>query len=305
MKTRLIYLVLLIVCFSCETNNKPLSDVQKEKIKAEVKEAVNTFLKNMEAVNTDMIMGSCLDSPDFVFTYNGNTFGYKQLADMAKSVFGTLKNQKITVTDEKYAVLDNSTVMVTVINKCMINYKDGHSFLQDPWISQFLFKKTGDKWKVISETESGVEKNIPGESSKELNQVELLKQLIGSWKSDAFQDSIWSGELKSFGNGLVGSSMTTLKGKVVREGHGFIGYDKKNDKLVDCNISNAGQDISMYSMWFTAPTKFTEILFEDRSNPDKASFISKCEFKSPDLLTETDIMNDKTIATYTFHREKK
>ena len=305
MKTRLIFLVLLVVCFSCATNNKPVSDAQKEKIKAEVKEVVSSVLKDAEGVNPDMIIGSCLDSPDFVLTYSGNYFSYKQCADMIKSVCGTLKNQKITVTDEKYAVLDNSTVMVTVINKCMINYKDGHSVLQDPWISQFTFKKTDNKWKIISEAESGVEKNVPGESSKELNQVELLKQLIGSWKSDAFQDTIWTGECKSFGNGLACSSKTTLKGKIVREGWGFIGHDKINDKLIDCGISTTGKDISMYSMWFTSPNKFTEILFEDRSNPDKASLISKYEFKSPDLYTETDIMNDKTIATYTFHREKK
>src|SRR5664280_909604 len=86
-----------------------------------------------------------------------------------------------------------------------------------------------------------------------LNQVELLKQLIGTWKSDAYQDTIWTGECKSFGNGLVISSKITLKGKIVREGHGFIGYDKKNDKLIDCGIFTTGQDITMYSMWFTSP----------------------------------------------------
>ncbi len=48
MKTRLIFLVLLIVCFSCGTNNKPVSDAQKEKIKGEVKEVVNTFFKGVK-----------------------------------------------------------------------------------------------------------------------------------------------------------------------------------------------------------------------------------------------------------------
>jgi hypothetical protein len=38
MKTRLVFLVLLIVCISCGTNNKPVSDAQKEKTKGEVKE---------------------------------------------------------------------------------------------------------------------------------------------------------------------------------------------------------------------------------------------------------------------------
>ena len=67
MKTRLIFLVLLIVCFSCGTNNKPVSDAQKEKIKGEVKEVVNTIFKGCEEANFDMATEPCLDSPDFVY----------------------------------------------------------------------------------------------------------------------------------------------------------------------------------------------------------------------------------------------
>jgi hypothetical protein len=54
MKTRLVFLAMLIFCFSCGTNNKPLSDAQKEKIKGEVKVEVNTFFKGCEEVNFDM-----------------------------------------------------------------------------------------------------------------------------------------------------------------------------------------------------------------------------------------------------------
>ena len=96
MKTRLIILLLLIVSFSCGTNNKPVSDAQKEKIKGEVKEVVNTYLKGAEEVNTDMLMSIYLDSPEFILTYSGNSFSYKSCIDLIKPVFGTLKNQKIT-----------------------------------------------------------------------------------------------------------------------------------------------------------------------------------------------------------------
>ena len=137
-----------------------------------------------------------------------------------------------------------------------------------------------------------------------LNQVELLKQLIGNWKSDAFQDTIWTGECKSFGNGLECSTKTMVKDKVVREGKGFIGYDKKNDKLIECDIIKTTSEITLYSMWFTSPNKFNEILLEDVSNPEKASFIEKYEFKSSDLFTETDLRNNKTVGTYTMHRVK-
>ena len=60
MKTKLIFLVMLIVSVSCGTNNKPLSDAQKEKIKGEIKEVRDTFFKACEDVNFDMALGTFL-----------------------------------------------------------------------------------------------------------------------------------------------------------------------------------------------------------------------------------------------------
>jgi len=51
MKTKLIFLLLLILSISCSTKNKLVSDVQKEKIKGEIKEVVNTFIKGCEEAN--------------------------------------------------------------------------------------------------------------------------------------------------------------------------------------------------------------------------------------------------------------
>ena len=137
-----------------------------------------------------------------------------------------------------------------------------------------------------------------------LNQVELMKQLLGSWKSEAFQDTIVTGEMKSFGNGLEWYSKTEVKGKIVREGKSLIGYDKKNDKLIECYLSNGSPDIILYSMWFTSANKFEEILLKDVSNTEN-TLIMKSEFKSPDLFIENDFVNNKLINTYTIHRVRK
>ena len=110
MKTRLIFLVLLIASFSCGTNNKPVSDAQKEKIKGEIKEVVNTFYKGCEEVNMDMVLGTCLNSPEFAYINNGYVFSYKECMDIFKPVFESMLNQKITIVDEKFTFPDNSTV---------------------------------------------------------------------------------------------------------------------------------------------------------------------------------------------------
>ena len=131
MKTRLIFLVMLIACISCGTNNKPVSDAQKEKIKGEIKEVVNTFIKGIEEANADMVMESFLDSPDFVDITNGRTFSYKELMAM-KPNFDAIINQKCTIVNEKYTFLDKLTVLYTAETKWSTNYKDGHSSITDP-----------------------------------------------------------------------------------------------------------------------------------------------------------------------------
>jgi hypothetical protein len=165
MKTKLIFLLLLIVSISCNTNNRPVSDAQKEKIKGEVKEVVNTFIKGCEEANADMVMESFLDSPDFVDITNGMTFGYKELVAM-KPNFDAILNQKCTIVNEKYAFLDKLTVLYTAETRWSTNYKDGHSSITDPQAFLIIFKKIDNRWKVIYLVDSNVEKSVPSERMK-------------------------------------------------------------------------------------------------------------------------------------------
>lgn len=161
MKTRHVFLVMLIFCFSCGTNNKPLSDAQKEKIIGEVKEQVSIFFKGCEEVNLDMCMKPMHDSPDFLYINNGYSFSYKECMDVFRPVFDTFLNQKITIQDEKYSFPDNSTVLYSNHCTSLTNYKDGHAVLQDPTVMLFIFKKIDDTWKVIYGVESHIDKTVP------------------------------------------------------------------------------------------------------------------------------------------------
>jgi hypothetical protein len=305
MKTRLIILVLLIVCFSCGTNNKPVSDAQKEKIKGEVKEVVNTIFKGCEEANFDMAIAPWLDSPDLVFIYNGVTLGYKETVDAMNPLFGTLLNQKVTIVDEKYAFLDKSTVIYTTNCKFLENYKDGHAILSDPMAMQFTLKKINNEWKVIYGVESSVRQNAKNtETSKELNQVELMKQMIGSWQGDIAKDTTFFAECKSYGTtGLEWTYKNVTKGKIVKEGKQFWGYDKKVDKLIFSSMDKGG-DIGMYASWFLSKNKYIYLPYSDISNPETASFKIEGEIKSPDIVVETMIVNNKPVRTDTYTRVK-
>ena len=303
MKTRFIFLVLLIVCFSCGTNNKPVSDAQKEKIKGEVKEVVNTLIKGCEEANFDVFSEPFLDSPDFVDINNGKTYSYKEFI-ASKPVFNTLLNQKCTIVNEKYTFLDKSTVLYTADSKWSVNYKDGHSTLEDPEAIMCMFKKIDNKWRVTYLVDSYVEKIIKySEPSKELNQVELMKQIVGNWKCNLGKDTTEYLEYKYYGTGLDCYFNFVTKGKTFMEVRILWGYDKVTDKLIGYRLVKGG-DVTLYGGWFTSSNTFELVNYNDINNPEKAFTKYAVIFKSSDLWEQTTIVNDKPIKTYAYIRIK-
>jgi hypothetical protein len=292
MKTRLIFLVILIACISCGTNNKPVSDAQKEKIKGEIKETVNASIKGAEEANYETVAEQWLDSPDFVYTTNGNNFSYKESTDFAKTLFNTLINQKCTIVDEKYVVLDNSTVLYTANTKWLMNFKDGHSILQDPWAMQFLFKKIGSSWKQIYFAESGVEKNVARESSKGLNQAVLLMNWVGNWERSIGKDSFQYISFKRLQgeHGLSLYSKWVMEGKMSAEGTGFWAYNAEINKI-DISFMHSSGYVFHDLGEFTSPNMFE---YTDINKNTKVVTLTKFEFISSNEIKETDLVDNRT-----------
>jgi len=288
MKTKLIFLILLMACFSCETG-KTVSDAAKEKIKGEIKEVVNTFFKGCEDANSDIAAKPFLDSPDFVYILNGRALSYKEIVEGMKPNFSTFLNQKITIIDEKYSFPDESIVLYTTNCTSLTNYKDGHVKLQDPTVILLIFKKISNTWKIIYGVESFIEKSVPNESSKGLNQPELLKKFIGNWEGPAGDKTI---QLVQFKN-LQGDKILSLytkgitEGKVVFEGTGFWGYDKAK-KMIDLSVILSNGYVFHYTGGFTSPDKL------ELNDVNNAANKFKFEFISPDEVEETTVSNDKT-----------
>jgi hypothetical protein len=302
MNTKLIILVLLFVCFSCGTNNKAVSDAQKEKIKGDIKEVVNTFIKGIEEANADKVMESFLDSPDFVDITNGMAFSYKEIMAM-KPNFNAILNQRCKMVNEKCTFLDKSTVLYIAETKWSTNYKDGHSSITDPQAFLFVFKKIDNRWKVIHLVDSYVEKNVPSESPKGLNQVELMKKFLGSWKCNVDKDTICYWDIESFGTGIVGYFKYVTKGEIVKEGKELWGYDKTIDKCILSEMIK-GMDTELYVTWFISKNRCNMYPYGNNPNPEKASSKWKVEFTSPNVLVETTFLNSNPVKIDTYTRVK-
>jgi hypothetical protein len=60
----------------------------------------------------------------------------------------------------------------------------------------------------------------------------------------------------------------------------LMGYDKEHDRLIEAVIDPDSPEIYLCSCWFTAKNSFTQILWKDIADPEKADFKWAIEFKS-------------------------
>lgn len=134
-----------------------------------------------------------------------------------------------------------------------------------------------------------------------LNQVELMKQFIGTWKCEVGKDTTYFWEAKSYGTGLECYSRYVTMGRVFKEGKDLYGYDKNIDKFIDAELIK-GKDIEITVTWFTSDKNTEEILYSNINNPALKKMVG--EFKSPDIFVETFTVDNKPIKTWTYTRVK-
>lgn len=136
-----------------------------------------------------------------------------------------------------------------------------------------------------------------------LNQLELMKQFTGSWKTEFGKDGTFFWEAKSYGTGFETNLKGVAGGSTIFDGKQLLGYDKRNDKYIVAQIF-LGKDIEIGATWFISKTKYKWVPNCDISNPEKASIINEGEFKSPDMFVETKFANNNPIQTLTYIRVK-
>jgi len=137
-----------------------------------------------------------------------------------------------------------------------------------------------------------------------LNQVDLMKQFVGTWEAEIGKDTSAYWDMDPYGSGYVASLKYITKGKIVKEGKGLYGYDKKIDKIVEGGITK-GTDIGVYVMWFITESKFVLIPLSDLAHPEMLSFVMEGEFKFPNILLENTLIESKTVKTKTWTKSKR
>lgn len=125
-----------------------------------------------------------------------------------------------------------------------------------------------------------------------LNQVELMKQWLGNWKIELSSDTIVMGEGRPYGNkGLEGEYQILANGKVIKEVKMLYGFEKSKDKIIETGLIKEGE-MEIFALWFTSPTEYTRISYNDISMPENASSYMLGEMISKDTILETWYLDD-------------
>lgn len=135
----------------------------------------------------------------------------------------------------------------------------------------------------------------------ELNQVELMKQFVGSWKCELGKDTVMTGENISFGTGLECNSQIIVQDKIVNSIKQLLGYDKKLDKFIVAELIESSPVIEICEAWFTSKNKGELII----TNPANAALKYKFEFRTPDMIVQTALQNNEVIKEITLTRIKE
>ena len=157
----------------------------------------------------------------------------------------------------------------------------------------YIFKKQDSRWLLINGIELYTEKILPSESSKGLNQAELLNKFVGNWEIPLGKDAYEYVVIKSLqgGNGLIVYAKWVTNGKMLFEGTGFWGLDTAINKI-DISIMLSTGDIIHDHGTFTS---FNMMEFVNVNHAAAMKGVSKStlEFITPDGIKETTTKDGK------------
>ncbi len=136
-----------------------------------------------------------------------------------------------------------------------------------------------------------------------LNQVESMKQFIGSWTSADAKDTTKFYDFKPYGTGLEIDHKCVVKGNILLRAKILWGYNERVDKYIIFYLPEA-VDMQISAIWFVSDSKFVMIKYSDISNPKKAAHQMEGEFKSSDSLVFNWLSDGKTVNSENYIKVK-
>lgn len=132
-------------------------------------------------------------------------------------------------------------------------------------------------------------------TENKLNQVELMKQFVGTWHCELGKDTFLLSENVPFGSGMISSSMIVTKVDTLDSIIQLYGYDKNNDRFIVAEQIKSSPVIEICEAWFTSKNTGEIVV----TNPENAPFKFIFEFKAPNMIVQTAIRDDIVVKKIT------
>lgn len=139
-----------------------------------------------------------------------------------------------------------------------------------------------------------------------LNQVELHKKYLGTWRSE-HKDTIAVVTYTPYAkNGMQATYKVTTKGKIVYQSRQLLAYDKNSDKYLCMYFEKSLPGVNLYMCGFTSgdQTETVQLLISDADHVKKGNEMWREVFKSRDMFIQNYQVNNKTVSVRSFMRVK-
>jgi|WetSurMetagenome_2_1015567.scaffolds.fasta_scaffold161672_1 hypothetical protein len=161
--------------------------------------------------------------------------------------------------------------------------------------------KTTNKYLLISIllftcfNKTGAQTNQP-----KLNQVALMRQFLGTWTCELGKDTFLVSENKPFGRGMTANGRITTQGRTLDSIVQIYGYNKSADRYVLAELIRSSSAFEICTTWFTSATA-GELTVE---NTENSKFKWRFEFKTPDSIVQTAMLDGEVIKEISLTRVK-
>ena len=142
---------------------------------------------------------------------------------------------------------------------------------------------------------------LPAQKTQtKLDQVELLKQFIGTWKCEYRKDTLLIIENIPFGIGMVSNSKIVTNGETIETIIQLHGYDKEKDRFNIAELIKSTSALEIINARFISETSGELVV----TNTENAKYQWRFEFKTPDLIVQQAILDDEVVKEVILIREK-
>jgi hypothetical protein len=134
-----------------------LSNSEKEKIKNELHQAIDTLIAGCEALDMELAFRVFSNSPDFLMMgTDGSLCDYQTYVNNNINYLMTCTDFKLTTFQEEIRILDRDTAIFAWAYRAEATLKTGERDIVENAGASFVFSKVNDEWKVVYYHESSV-----------------------------------------------------------------------------------------------------------------------------------------------------